>query len=234
MKLPRTIVPIENHDKDFHESWKDRGDDPDLMNVPHPFQMCISGRPGSGKTCALINMILHQDPPFERVFILHADRENTTEYDPLWKSTKQTTRPDNIVMLESIPKPDEWFDLVDGHKSIVIIDDVDLSGLDKVDKSSINRLFGYCSTHCNLSVCATNQIFFKIPSDVRRQCNFFVLYKLIDTSCIKNLATRCGIKNESLMKIFDEHLQSQHDAIWLDYTKGTPCNIRKNCFTPIQ
>ena len=252
MSLPRKIVVIENKDKTFTENWESKGKDPDLLNIPHSFRMCVCGMPGSGKTTNIINIILHQIPEFQQIFIFHANPEGTKEYSCLWetencnncgnkmkndycfKCKKVNEIPDGVHFLEEFPAPQQWKEVVGDKKSICIIDDYDLNKLDKLQRSNLNRLFGYVSTHQNLSVIVTNQILTQVPCDIRRQCSFFIIYKTVDLNSMRTISSRVGLRYEKFLDLFNKHIKRVHDSLWIDLTNGSPAPLRLNGYEIIQ
>ena len=53
--LPNELIPIHNADKDFHESWY-RGRN--ALNIPHPWRAVILGKPNSGKSTVIKNLLI--------------------------------------------------------------------------------------------------------------------------------------------------------------------------------
>ena len=134
-KLPNKIIALPNADKAFHEQWYTNRS---LLNFPHPFRSVISGPPNVGKTTVIKNILMRQYPPFEEIFVVHCDGAYTHEYDDL----------DDCKFLDEIPTPEEW----EGEKkSCVILDDLEYKLMSKDQKRALDRLFGYVSTHKNIS-----------------------------------------------------------------------------------
>ena len=81
-KLPNRLIAVPNADKGFHEKWtRGRG----MLNFPHPFRGAIK------------NIIMHADPPFEEIKVIHCDPEYTQEYDDI-----------EVAATNVILSPDEW------------------------------------------------------------------------------------------------------------------------------
>ena len=211
-KLPeKQIIPIENADKGFHESWST---DRDLLNIPHPFRCVLAGKPGSGKSTIVKNLLLRQDPPFEQVIIIHYDLD-TKEYDDL--------EGENFFLLDKIPDVKEF----EGKKkTLVVLDDVPIKTLPKPQAILLNRLFGYYSTHKNISVCLTTQDAYEIPPLVRRCSSVWVLWKGVDRISLTMLGKRSGC--EELYEMMQKFLHHRFDSIWLDMTPDSPAPFRKN------
>ena len=216
-KLPDVLLPLSNPDKDFHESWT-RGRN--MLNFPHPTRYVMLGPPNCGKSTTVKNILLRADPPFEHVTVIHCDPENTKEYDDLGS--------DNVDIRGDIPSPEEW----DGsEKHLVIIDDLEVKQLPKEQTRNLDRLFGYVSTHKNISVCLCSQDAFNVPPIyiVRRCSNNFILWEGPDLDSMANVARKSGLNSKELRRIF-QSFDNNRDSLWIDRTSETPFPLRKNGF----
>lgn len=213
-KLPNELIILKNSDKAFHEQWKPGRD---RLNFPHPFRAVLSGPPNSGKTMVVLNIAIRADPPFEKIIVVHQDCEMSSEYDDL-----------DVEMRADIPATEEHTD--NELKTLVIIDDIDFSMLSKVTYKNLDRLVGYDSTHKNISVIITSQTFTRLPTIVRRCSNLFVLWKVEDSDQVALLSRRT---NTNVKELFDDHIKSRFDAIWIDKTVGSPYPLRLNGFQSI-
>ena len=70
--------------------------------------------------------------------VIHADPENSKEYEDT-----------DAKVIGIIPAPEEW---ESDSKQLVVVDDLDVARLSTRDASALDRLFGYVSTHKNISV----------------------------------------------------------------------------------
>lgn len=213
--LPNKIIPIKNDDKDFHESWTSKRN---MLNIPHPFRAVILGIPNCGKSTTAKNLIIRQDPPFEEIFVVHCDYENTKEYDDI-----------GAEMMGEIPDPAEW----EGQKkTLVILDDLEYKQMSKIQKKNLDRLFGYVSTHKNISVILCAQDPFNVPPCVRRMANLWILWKINDADSLNTCARKAGLKKNEMNDIF-EMFEDSRDSLWIDNTSHSPWPMRKNGFIPI-
>lgn len=217
IRLPNEIIALPNTDKTFHEKWyKGRN----MLNIPHPARICCIGPPNCGKGTVVKNLILRQKPVFEEIFVIHCDPKYTKEWDDI-----------DPVMLDKVPKMDEWEGEV---KTLVILDDLEFKTMNNEQKRNLDRLFGYCSTHKNISVILCAQDTFNVPPIVRRCSNLWVLWKMQDMDSLANTARKTGMKAANFNTIFNELMMDNHDSLWIDTTSGTKYPLRKNGFTLIK
>jgi hypothetical protein len=211
------IINFENEDKGFHEKWYPGRS---WMNIPHPSRMVVTGRPNVGKGVLVKNLVVQAQPEYEKIFVWSVSPENTKEFDDMTESE---------YIVDKLPTIEE---LNNGEKTLLIIDDVDCFGLDRATKSRLDRVFGFVSTHCNVSVIITAQDPFRIPKSVRANCNVFVMFKICDEDSMNTIARRLGMTKEKLRTAF-KCLTAQYDSITIDMTGNSPCEIRKNIFEPV-
>ena len=213
-RLPDVLLPLSNPDKDFHERWsKGRN----MLDLPHPFRGVLLGPPNCGKSTTVKNILIRAHPAFEAVTVIHCDPEHTKEYADLG---------DACVIRGDIPGPAEWSADV---KQLVIIDDLEVKSLGKEQMRNLDRLFGYVSTHKNISVVLCSQDAFNVPPIVRRCSNLWVLWRGPDLDAMACVARKSGLTAKDLKRIFDS-FTSDKDSVWIDRTSGTPYPLRKNAF----
>ena len=208
---------FDNADKKWHEKWENGRD---IMNIPHPFRCVLCGPPNCGKTSMIFNLLVANKPYFKEVIVIHCDPEYTKEYDNV-----------NAIMTNEIPSPDQF----EGKKkTLVILDDLEYKNLTTEQKKNLDRLFGFVSTHKNISVCLSAQDVFNIPSGVRRCSNLWVLWKINDLDAISRLARRVNYSSKQINQLFKENINGTHDSIMIDNTHKTPYPLRKNGTQPIK
>lgn len=213
--LPNELLYIPNADKAFHEKWtKNRNP----LDFPHPFSLCAIGPVNSGKSTVLKNILIRCLPSFEKLFIIHCNGKDTKEYDDLVSG----------IFLDDFPDPSFW----DGNKkkTMVIIDDVALKSLNKIQNKNLDRMMGYSSTHSNLSICICAQDAFQIPPIFRRMANIFVLWKPRDLDSLSTVARKSSLPSKEMNAIFSQLMTERRDSLWIDLTKDSPFPLRKNGF----
>ena len=159
---------------------------------------------------------MRQDPPFKRMYIIHCDGEYTQEYDDV-----------NGVLLKTIPLPEQW---PGKDKTLVVVDDMELKTLKKDQRMALDRLFGYVSTHKNISVLLCSQDPFNVPPIVRRCSNLWVLWPGRDVDAVQTCARKCGEDLQEKFKL----CHTPKDSIWIDLTDGTPVKVRRNGYERIK
>ena len=217
MNFPKRILGISNPDKTFHEEWDKKRD---LLNFPHPFRAVMLGPPSTGKGNYIKNIIIRAKPEFEEIYCIHCDAEYTREWDDI-----------GAIMLDEIPDPKSWEGKV---KTLVIIDDYELQGLNKIQKHNLDRLFGFVSTHKNISVCLALQDTFSVPPIVRRCSNVYVLWKVLDLDSMSRIARKVSVPVKVFNQIFKEHMTEYHDSLTIDLTNKSPAKLRKNGYDIIK
>ena len=214
VRLPNEILALPNADKAFHEKWKEGRN---MLNIPHPFRCVCLGPPNCGKSNVVKNLLIRAKPPFEEVFVIHCDPDYTKEYDDI-----------GAVLLKDIPSPEEWEGKM---KTLVILDDLEFKGMSKDQRRNLDRLFGFVSTHKNISCILCSQDPFNVPPIVRRCSNLWVLWKLCDLDALATCARKTGFKNFNT--IFNQLKIDGHNSLWIDTTDKTPYPLRKNGYTII-
>jgi len=212
--LPKHIIPFSNSDKGFHEHWTKHRD---LLDIPHPFRMLLASKPNGGKTTVILNIVLRVacgERPFEKIIVVHCDPKTTKEYDAIDRELRS-----------DIPAPEE-FDA--RRKTLCILEDLNYLNMSKEQKGRLERLYGYASTHKNVSCMLTAQDPFRILPTVRRCTNFFVLWNNSDGDMLKTLAQKIGLEPDRLQTILQRECRGAHDSLWLDFTVDTPAPFRRN------
>lgn len=210
------LLPIPCSDKTgWTESWDAKRN---LLNIPHPWRGVSTGPPSSGKSTSIKNIIVRAKPRFQEIIVVHLD-DNSTEWEDC-----------NVKMVKEIPEPTSFSRKT---KKLLIIEDLNLSEMNKKDKAKLNRLFGYSSSHCNLSIAITCQNAFDCPAFIRRMANLFVIFKQIDINALITLASRTGLKNKHMLYIMSRLLPNSHDSLWIDCQNNSPARYRINGYNPI-
>lgn len=238
-KLSDEIIKFQNGDKKDQEKWTANRD---KWNFPKSYRAVFVGPPNSGKTNMIMNFIARADPTFDRIIIIHPDA-TSKDYEDLFNPDDEDDE-SNPIILKKIPPPDSelWESIRKKRKDriLCVIDDIDVKhGLKKskfikdnkehIDDqaSNLDRLFGYISSHKNVSVIITSQNWTNIPPIVRRVANIWVLWKIQDSLIMKYILTCAGYtkeKQDQLLNMYKE----PHDCFIFDNTIDSPYKIRFN------
>ena len=212
--LPQKIIPFRNHDKHFHETWYLERD---WLDFPHPFRMMLASKPNGGKTTVILNIVLRvamSPQPFESIIVIHCDPTQTHEYDDV-KADIRADIPDSK-------------DFKCDKKTLCILEDLNYLNMSQEQKGRLERLYGYASTHKNVSCILTTQDPFRVIPTVRRCSNVFVLWNNHDRDMMKAMARKTGIAAAKLQQVLDTECIGSHDSLWLDFTLNSPAPFRKN------
>jgi hypothetical protein len=208
-KLEKRIYKLPNADKKNHEVWYPGRD---LLNIPAPYRIGLMAPPNRGKSTLIKNILLRADPLFNNIILIHPDQESD-EYSDV-----------RATVMNTIPAPEDW--KYEG-KTLCIVDDIELKLLDKTQKSNLDRLFGYVSTHKNVSCMITSQDGYNIPPSVRRNLNVYVIWKTPDIQAVSGLIRKAGLTSEHTKKIF-KRFKSNYDSFMIDLTNKSPAHYRIN------
>lgn len=221
-ELEQRLYVLPNSDKKWHESWSDINNR-SLLNFPWPFRLALMARPNSGKSNFIFNLILQAHPEYEQVILIHPD-EHSKEYERV-----------HAIVRKDIPAPEEWQTITNNaeKKTICIIDDLEIKLIDKKQKSNLDRLFGYVSTHCGVSCIITSQDGYSIPVTVRRNLNVYIFWKSPDSQAVAGLLRKAGLTKEHIKKVFNQLLDSRFDNFTVDLTANSPAMYRRNAFEVI-
>lgn len=215
--LKHEIFGLPNSDKDggWHEHWDEKTHG--YSRLVHPFKALFTSRPNGGKTTAMINCFLQiqtGDRPFETVIVIQPS--TSKEWDII----------DPTVILSDIPDPDTLVDR-DNGKTLLIIDDFDMTKLNRTQQQKFSMLFRYISSHHNISVMLSYQDFFSVSTLLRKCCNYFFLWKVNSKDELTLIAKRVNLDKHVLKKLFKQYLHKKQDFLLIDMVTDT---IRKNLF----
>lgn len=217
-KLPQQLILIKSCDKAFHESYKKPRD---MLNFPHPYVMVCTGRRNAGKTMYIKNSIIRAKPAFDIIQVLSCD-----------PGAKEWANDIDCEVLDEIPSPENYME--NDEKTLLVLDDICFLDLNKEDKRKIDRLVGFISSHCNVSIAIANQDFFNVVPIARKCASVIVLWRPTDLDELKTISRRTGITSKKIMEIFDTHMSEPTDSLTVNLIKGAPHGLVKNGFEPIE
>ena len=222
-KLHDKIIPLPNIDKD---GWVEKYyEGRNLADLIHPFKICACSPPNCGKTTSIMNIFMRCQlgrKPFETLIVIQP--ETSHEYDVL----------DPTLVITDIPSPEDIVLSKDEmKKTAVIIDDFEMSRLNKVQVSNLSKLFRYLSSHNNISIFCGYQSFFDVPTIVRKCCTHFLIWRTRNSDGLTVIAKRVGLSKEIMHEIFRREMKDRRDSLMIDLVSPDPLFIRKNIFEPL-
>ena len=218
-KLKQEIIRLPNLDKGiWYEKWGEETHGFDVL--VHPFKACLIGRPNSGKTTVMHNLFLRiqlSDKPFKTLIIIQPS--TSKEHDML----------DPTLILTDIPDIETLVSEELG-KTLIIIDDFDLSKLDNHQKRNLSMLFRYISSHHNISVLLSYQSFFDVPTIIRKTCNYFFIWKTNNVDELTVIAKRVGYNKKTFQEIFKKYIINKFDFLVVDQAIDSEFELRRNLY----
>ena len=222
-KLKNEIIRLPNADKDggWIEHWSQETHGFDTL--VHPFKCALIGRPGSGKSTVMHNLFLRiqlSNKPFQTLIVIQPS--TSKEHDIL----------DPTLTLFDIPDIESLVSEELG-KTLIIIDDYDLTKLDNHQKRNLSMLFRYISSHHNISVMLSYQLFFDIPTIIRKSCNYFFIWKTNNVDEITVIGKRTGNK-KTFQTIFSKYIKDKFDFLVVDQCIDSEFELRKNLYEVVK
>jgi len=225
--MSNKLIAFANADKSQQEKWKPGRD---WLNIPASFRGIFCGPPSSGKSTIVKNLIIKAKPMYKKVIVVHygADAEGggTDDYAEF-----QDDDGFSVVGLEDLPDPRKINEKKE--KMMLILEDIPLSHLNKVQKQMLDRLYGYASSHRHVTVITCAQDAFDVPVGARRCSNLFILWRQPDLLVLSNMASRTGYTPADFRQLF-KLCKTKHDSIWIDLSEGSPAPLRLNGYNKIE
>ena len=135
------------------------------------------------------------------------------------------------MIITDIPEPqDIVLSKEDMKKTAIIIDDFEMSRLNKVHIANLSKLFRYLSSHNNISIFCGYQDFFSVPIIIRKCCTHFLIWRTRNSDELTIISKRVGISKEIMHEIFRREMKSRRDSLMIDLVSPDNLFIRKNLF----
>ena len=211
-RIKQAVVVLPNGDKDqMTERW-DKKRQPG--SFPWPSRIFMCGPPGSGKTnlARLIGLVWAK-PLYDRVICVHCSPDQTSEW--------------SHEGVEVVAEPPELASFEPGVKTLLVFDDYNLAALKGDAYHNVDRILGFGSSHCGITVIITCQRATAVPIAFRQYSNVFILYPQVDSRTVALSEDIVGLKRGTLGAIFDTFTEKT-DCVCIDNTHGSPWPLRKN------
>lgn len=205
----------QNDDKD---PIKEEHDLKCLCNHVRSNRLLISGPPSCGKSNLMKNILEFQNPPFDYVQCLVADKE-TKEYRK------------GVQVIDSVDDIMDYNTLEPYEKLCVIFEDCEFKSMSKKTIATIEKLCRYGSTHCGVFVAIICQDPFSAPVNIRRKISIFYIHKA-NQATMSLLSRQLSISKKKFECLCEEYLKDKHDSLCI-CLDGHPVVLRHNVFTPI-
>jgi hypothetical protein len=229
-----SISLFPNKQKKNHELW---GEGRDLLNIPCPSRIVLAGKPNSGKTSIILNIILKAKPHYQKIWLMHpalksSEDESDVEDEDISDEIPEYSMIDYTPLYEwPVPK---FFD--NGYKKqLLIVDDCELRTMKKEQKKRMNKCISYASSHYNLTVVISSQdVYSQIPPCVLRFANVVAFWRFSDLRYLRMLLDNLGVPKRDKDDIIDEiRNYGTHDFLLIDHTENAPAKYRKNAYIPV-
>ena len=130
---------------------------------------------------------------------------------------------------DSVVDPnDEELNLDPTVKNLIIFEDLFYKALPKIERKWLTDYFTTYSTHRSITCYMSCQdLFHQVPTNIRRCCNVFVIFKSIDMNNLRNICYILNLDYKDIKFIFEKYLTNKYDNIIIDLTRPDK-KIRKN------
>ena len=186
-----------------------------------PFRLLICGQSGCGKTNLLSNLILKylyfdklyvfakdlSEPYYEYLQECFNEEELSNEIESVFSSD-----PEDIVKVDDLDKE---------QQNLIIFDDY----VTTKDQSIIKDLF-IRGRKKNASIIYLSQSYYKVPKDIRLQCNYIILFPSCSQKDI-NLVLKEHSTDDNIKKLYEEATKEKHSFFTLDL-KNPEMKYRKD------
>jgi len=191
-------------------------------------QVMMIGGTGSGKSTALMEF-LHRKQSFYRIILF----TGSTTDEPLYNAIREHM--DGIEFIDNVDELPELTDMNDEEKEyekLIIFDDI--INLKKKDLLKIQKWFNSSRKYGYTAICMV-QNYTDAPIQIRRNCKYFILFKLNDNNTInqilKNHNTN-GDDKEYVKSLYYYATETPKDFFTIDLTESGKGRYRHN-FTDV-
>ena len=230
------VIPFGCSDKKIADVWTP---DRDLAAFPQAFRIMCLGPPNCGKSTLAKTILSNADPPFDELYIIHEDYQpdggGTTEWDDC-DPTEVMGEPPSLAWWDNICSSDDPDE--PPVRRLVVIDDLESTGISKERQRNLATLFRYCSSHHGISLILCFQNMFGLPPLLRKMANIIIAWRPVAKNEMGLIANRVGLDSKDLDLLFDAANElypktRNRNSLCFDFTDNTPAPIRVNLSTPV-
>lgn len=217
----------------------------------HPFRLLIVGSSGSGKTNLLLNLI-YDYLAFDSLYLCAKDineakyaklQENYTQFDSIDQKDLNTIamkkyerkflkqlfnkfKKEQVTFCSDLEDMTPVDDLSE-HRNLIIFDDC----IGIKDQSKINNFF-LRGRKKNASIIYLSQSYYSTPLDIRKNCNYFIFFKLQPREIKQILREIDGsLDTQQFTWVYEKAIQKPYDFFMLDLV-NPKIRYRRN-FVPL-
>ena len=217
--LPNKVFNFKSSDKQWHQRYEDTTAE-DYANFCSPYVCIICNGKNVGKSRLAKNIIVHKNPPYEKI-VVYSPMETTTEY----------TDDIDCEMINDINEVYGKFDR--DQRNLFVLDDLDAKALNKKDQKVLCNFLRFECTHNQIDLILINQSLYDLLPICRRIADYIILFSVPDQEFMKSLAKKFSVELDDFKYIFKNFITDKHDSLLID-EKGPPeVRFRKNLFNVI-
>jgi hypothetical protein len=161
------------------------------------------------------NLIIHQRPRFDQVFVIHLDAGVTRDYDDLEPTAMMSDAP--LAFWNDLPDRDE--ETGKRIKRCVVVDDLEMTHAAKERAKNLGILFRYASSHKNMTVYMCHQSAMDVPPLIRKMSNVWVVWRPRRNE-LQPIENRVGLPAGELSHLFDTVAPEPRIALQLTRRSG--------------
>ena len=193
--------------------------------------MALVGPSGSGKTNTILEFLKRTVYkgylPFYQIIYFTA----STADEVLLNNLKKMLGEDLILIdnIEQLPTLEQFKDDKEKSKKKIIIFD-DINNLPKKKLDSLNNFFNSGRKFFTHIICLS-QNYTSIPNQIRRNCNYYLLYKANENNTINYMLKNHNMYNldkDKLRKLYEESTKEKGSFLKFDLTPFTKSPITHN------
>ena len=213
-----------------------------ILQSGHTFQIIhiegVIGRPGSGKTNALLNLINNQ-PDIDKIY-LYAKDPYETKYQYLINKREKVgldhfddpkTFMEYSNDMQDVYKNIEDYNPIKKRKVLIVFDDMIADMINNKKLNPVVTEFFIRGRKLNISIVFITQSYFKVPKDVRLNSTHFFIMKIPNKRELQQIVLNhsSDIDFKDIIKIYKKYTKEPHSFLVNDTAlpSDNPLRFRK-------